>query len=348
MVTWVSRLFGTTPGCLGNSPVTSSVQAALQEVAMLVRDLMQTEVVTILANQTVPDAVVRMGTLEARRLLVTEDGRLVGLLTAAAITRTLQESSGPQTPWSIVFQAASTRVRDVMTPEVYTVLETDDLRLAIASFLEHHVGGLPVLGEGGSLGGILTLTDVLKAAARGSQPGWGLVRDHMSAEVLSVTAQTPLAEAAARMTVTRLRVMPVVAGAGPSIHGEGGQVQEGAATRSPVLLGVLHQRDIRAATAHAEGGHGPTIMGGRFFLGAQTARDLMRPPSATILADATLTEAVRAMQLADVHGLPVVAGNGDLLGVITVSDVLRAMLGDALPASGASASSFLAHGETHG
>lgn len=106
---------------------------------MLVKDLMQTEVVTVQADQTVPDAVVRMGTQEGRRLLVTEDGRLVGLLTAAAITRTLQKSSGPLTPWSIVFQAASTRVRDVMTPEVYTVLETDDLRLAIASFLEHHV-----------------------------------------------------------------------------------------------------------------------------------------------------------------------------------------------------------------
>ena len=64
--------------------------------------------------------------------------------------------------------------------------------------------------------------------------------------------------------------------------------------------------------------------------------------------DAYIDPAIGDMQLADVHGLPVVAGNGDLLGVITVSDVLRAMLGDALPASGASASSFLAHGETHG
>ena len=194
------------------------------------------------------------------------------------------------------------------------------------------------------MSGILTLTDVLKAAARSSQPGWGLVRDHMSAEVLSVTAQTPLAEAAARMTVTRLRVMPVVAGAGPSIYGEGSQVQEGAATRSPVLLGVLHQRDIHAAHHARRGRTRPHHHGGRFFLGAQTARDLMRPPRATILADATLTEAVRAMQLADVYGLPVVAGNGDLLGVITVSDVLRAMLGDALPASGAPASPALAQG----
>lgn len=37
------------------------------------------------------------------------------------------------------------------------------------------------------------------------------------------------------------------------------------------------------------------------------------------------------MQRADVDGLPVVGDDGDLLGVITVSDVLRAMLGVSPP-----------------
>ena len=255
---------------------------------MLVREFMQTEVVTIQASQTVPDAVVKMGTLEARQLLVTEEGRLVGLLTAGAITKTLQKSSGPQTLWGIVFEAAFTQVRDIMTTEVFAVLETDDLRVAIASLLKHHVGGLPVLDEGGLLSGILTLTDVLRAAVvQGFQPNWGLVRDQMSTVVVSVRPEMPLSEATARMTVTRTRVMPVTASlivAGPvstdiapDLPGQVGHGTRSAASGGRELLGVLHQRDVRAAITQAEDGHGPTIMGDRFFLGSQTVHDMMRP-----------------------------------------------------------------------
>ena len=305
---------------------------------MIVRDVMQTEMVTIQADQTLPDAVIKMGTLEARRLLVVDGKRLVGLLTSGEITQTLQKSSGPQTPWGIVFQAAFTHVRDIMTHQVYTVLETDDLQVAIHSMLEHHVGGLPVLGEGDVLSGMLTLTDVLKAAARDPQPGWGLVRDHMSAGVLSVTPEMPLSAAAARLTVTRLRVMPVTKGPG----------DEPFSTGSRALLGVLYQRDIRAAIIHAEDGHGPTVLGDRFFLGNLTVRDMMRPPKNEILVDAKVTEAVQAMQMADVYGLPVVGHDGDLLGVITVSDILRLMVGGTSTASEISAVSTRPQAETNG
>jgi CBS domain-containing protein len=288
---------------------------------MIVRDAMQTEVVTIQTGQTLSDAVMKMSTLEARRLIVVDGKRLVGLLTAQQVTQTFQKSSGPQTPWGTVFGATSTHVRDVMTRAVFTVLETDDLQVAICALLKRHVGGLPVLGEDGVLSGMLTLTDVLRVAACAPHPGLGQVRDHMSAGVVSVTPETPLSEAAARLTITRLRVMPVIAGPGHEPFFAGDRV----------LVGVLHQRDIHAAITHAEDGHGPTILGDRFFLGGQTVRDMMRPPGNRVLASAELTEAAQAMQKADVHGLPVVTDNGDLLGVITVSDILRAMVGDMVP-----------------
>lgn len=305
---------------------------------MIVKDAMQTEVMTIQADQTMPDAVVKMGTLEARRLLVTDGKRLVGLLTSGEITRTLQKSSGPQTPWGIVFQAAFTHVRDIMTHEVYTALETDDLKVSIQSLLDHYVGELPVLDAEGAFSGLLTLTDVLRAAAQDPQPDWGLVRDHMSAGALSVTPETPLSEAAAYLTVTRLRVMPVVAGTGHEPFSAGRRR----------LLGVLHQRDIRAAIIHAEDGHGPTVLGDRFFLGGLTARDMMRPPTNKILADAAVMEAVRAMLMADVHGLPVIDDDEDLLGVITVSDILRLMVRATFPTARVPAISALAQVEPHG
>jgi CBS domain-containing protein len=43
--------------------------------------------------------------------------------------------------------------------------------------------------------------------------------------------------------------------------------------------------------------------------------------------DALLVDALEAMLAADVHGLPVVGHGQTLLGVITVRDILRAVVG---------------------
>ncbi len=293
---------------------------------MLVRSAMQTKTVTIDAQDALPKAVTMMQTLGVRRLLVLSGGTLVGLLTDGEVERALPQMSDQRTPWEFLCLAGSLKVGEIMRRELFTARPDDDLRRAITTMLERHVGGLPVLYEDGTLVGILTLTDVLRAAvqpvpaaglAGWDAPDWdeatlGTVREHMSTGAVTVSPDMPLAEAAARLVVTRLRVLPV--------------------TQGRTLLGVLHQQDIRAAVDHqqvAHGSvlHGPGLMENHFFLQGKTVRDLMCPPGAEVSVDAPLPEAMRAMLKADVHGLPVVdAGSHEFLGVITISDVLRALL----------------------
>jgi CBS domain-containing protein len=270
---------------------------------VFVKDFMQPTTLTIGARESLPAAVLSMQTLGVRRLLVLQESRLVGLLTDGAVSRALPRLTAAATPWEYTFQAACQRVSEVMRPDLFTVQPGDSLDHAIGVLLEQHVGGLPVVDVRGILVGLLSVTDVLRAALAHPQACWGKVGEHMSAETITVPPDMPLAEAAARLAVTRLRVLPVV--------------------ENGLLLGVLHEQDIGAALAEAV--HAPTFPGDQFSLKG-SCRDLMKPPGAQILKQAPFTEAIQVMLSADVHGLPVVDLGQRLLGVITVSDVLRTLL----------------------
>lgn len=221
---------------------------------MLVGDAMHTTTVTIDAQNSLPQAALTMQTLGVRRLLVLSAGKVVGLVTDGEVRRALlrnppsllQQSQQSDRPadhaellQEMVAGPGDSHVGQIMKRRVFTARRDDDLRQAISTLLERHVGGLPVLSDDGSLLGMLTLTDVLRAAAH-SQPDWeisdwGTVSQHMSAEAVTVWPEMPLAEAAARLISTRLRVLPVIQG--------------------QTLVGVLHQQDIQAAVARQEAAH---------------------------------------------------------------------------------------------
>ena len=153
---------------------------------------------TIDAQDALPKAVTMMQTLGVRRLLVLSGGTLVGLLTDGEVQRALPPMSDQRTPWEFLCLTGSLQVGEIMRRELFTARPDDDLRQSITTMLERHVGGLPVLYEDGTLVGILTLTDVLRAAVppvpgaglhSAGLPGWnapdwdeatlGTVREHM-------------------------------------------------------------------------------------------------------------------------------------------------------------------------
>jgi CBS domain-containing protein len=287
-------------------PLLVPAASAVPAVPRLVQDAMHPNVMMIHAGASLPEAVVRMQTLGVRRLLVVGEGKLVGLLTDGALNRALPALREHATPWDAAYQAGRRRVGEAMRREVFTARPGDLLHTAIQTLQDRQVGGLPVVGQGGSLLGILTLTDVLRSVAAHPEPSWGTVAEWMSEELVTAGPDMPLAEAVARLSITRLRVLPVVE------HG--------------ALLGVLHVQDLQALTAAQGAASGPTLEASHHFLRGQVVRDLMQPPSAEVLGTAPLLSAVQAMLAADVHGLPVVGEQRMLLGVITVSDLLRAIL----------------------
>jgi CBS domain-containing protein len=65
--------------------------------------------------------------------------------------------------------------------------------------------------------------------------------------------------------------------------------------------------------AHVRDPEGPTLV-----------QDLMATEPVVVRADASLSEAARLLDEYDISGLPVVAPDGDLVGVISQTDLVRA------------------------
>lgn len=281
---------------------------------MLVQDAMHVPVVTVDAHATLPEAVVALHAYRVKRLPVVNEGALVGLLTDGEVRRRLPALHEGLSPWDFALRAGQTRVREAMLRPVLTTAPTEPLAAAVRTMLDRRVGGLPVLDDDGQLVGMLTLTDVLRAEAKEPRLAWGAVRQHMTESAVSVRATDPAAEAAAKLRVTGFKVLPVLDG--------------------DRLVGVVHERDLAEAVERAQAAHGDTVLGDRFFLEGKTARDFMRLPGGFVLASLPMRDALVRMLEADVHGLPVISDGGRLLGVVTISDVLRALLGrDARPAT---------------
>jgi len=127
---------------------------------MYVRDLMRTEVVTLLADDTLElaDGLMRLGRI--RHLPVLSGGRLVGIVSQrdlfrAAVSSLLQFGGEAEREW-----LAGIPVRAVMTQRVFTVGPSVSLRAAVRIMIDMRVGCVPVV-EDGRLVGLLSESDCL-------------------------------------------------------------------------------------------------------------------------------------------------------------------------------------------
>ena len=127
-----------------------------------VSELMTPNPVTIAHNQTVGKAMELMARYDIRRLPVTKDGKLAGIISdrdlrqmggrsSLKLRKTDQDDAYLQLP-----------VEEAMTLSVITIRERQSVQDAIALMVKHKISGLPVIGPDGALAGMLSEQDVLK------------------------------------------------------------------------------------------------------------------------------------------------------------------------------------------
>ena len=131
---------------------------------MLVRELMTTAAHLITSPPETPILEARslMVDKRIRHLLVTEDGRLVGIVTDRDIRLNLPSRATSLSVWEINHLLLKLTVGEVMTRGVITIGPERDARDAAQLMLDHSIGALPVT-DGGNLMGIITETDLLRA-----------------------------------------------------------------------------------------------------------------------------------------------------------------------------------------
>ncbi|HEX7162744.1 MAG TPA: CBS domain-containing protein [Trebonia sp.] len=133
------------------------------------------------------------------------------------------------------------------------------------------------------------------------------VKDVMSTHVIAVRRSAQYKEMAAMLHSQRLSAFPVI-------------------DDDNKVIGVVSETDLLTKEA-LEGSVPRTVQGMtrqrvRSQVNGITAADLMTKPAVTIGPDQTVTDAARLMYNRRVKRLPVVNGDGTLIGIVTRSDVL--------------------------
>jgi acetoin utilization protein AcuB len=134
-----------------------------------VRDLMTKEPLTVSLDTPVVEARRTMVDRRIRHLLVTDGGRLAGIVTDRDIRLNLPSPATSLSVWEINYLLGRMTVSSIMTSTVITVEPGRDAVAAARLMLDHKIGALPVV-DAGTVVGILTETDILRAFATLATP----------------------------------------------------------------------------------------------------------------------------------------------------------------------------------
>jgi len=130
---------------------------------------MTKEPLTVSLDTPVVEARRTMVDRRIRHLLVTDGGRLAGIVTDRDIRLNLPSPATSLSVWEINYLLGRMTVGSIMTSTVITVESGRDAVAAARLMLDHKIGALPVV-DAGTVVGILTETDILRAFATMATP----------------------------------------------------------------------------------------------------------------------------------------------------------------------------------
>jgi acetoin utilization protein AcuB len=133
-----------------------------------------------------------------------------------------------------------------------------------------------------------------------------LVKDWMSREVITVTPDTTVLEAGQKLIERSIRRLPVV---------EDGR-----------LIGIVTYGDVRGARSTTN--TAVDIWELSLMVSQMTIGEIMTPNPLTVTPDDTIGRAAQLLLKHMIGGLPVLDHDGQLVGIITESDIFRLVVRD--------------------
>jgi acetoin utilization protein AcuB len=131
---------------------------------MFVRDVMTPKPITVDPSTPILEARQRMADRRIRHLVVTESARVVGIITDRDVRLNLPSPATSLSVWEVNYLLARLTVGEVMTRSVIVIDSERPIAEAARIMVDHKIGALPVV-DGGSLVGIVTESDFVRAAA---------------------------------------------------------------------------------------------------------------------------------------------------------------------------------------
>ncbi|MBL8058772.1 MAG: CBS domain-containing protein [Anaerolineales bacterium] len=137
-----------------------------------VREWMTPDPVTVSSLTTLPEAHKLMAQRKIRRLLVVDDGRLVGIITRGDVRGAEPSGATTLSIYELNYLLAKLTIGAIMTRHPVTVGPDTPIREAARLMLEHKIAGLPVVADGRVVG-IITESDIFRLVAK----TWGAEED---------------------------------------------------------------------------------------------------------------------------------------------------------------------------
>lgn len=110
--------------------------------------------------------------------------------------------------------AKSMQVSDYMAKKLITFYPDQLMGEVIATLLKHRISGAPVINEKNELVGVISEGDCLKQIIKGRYDNvpfmTGYVKDHMATDVVTISPETNIFDAAKMFLERRLRRFPVI------------------------------------------------------------------------------------------------------------------------------------------
>jgi CBS domain-containing protein len=271
---------------------------------MQISDVMTRSVITAPPDMSLALAQRLMADHRIRHLPVVQAGQLVGLVSDRDIRQALPSPTTTLTQTERTYKLGTLAIATCMTREVVTVPPEADLVQGIRQLLAGPYGCLPVLA-GKQLVGIVTAIDVLRGVliALGSVAARRPVRAYMQYALLTGRPEDLVSQAQQRMHRADVRHLPIVAADG-------------------TLLGLLSDRDLRQAGASTL----PPLSRyeAPLLLMTMRVKDMMRTDVTTVGGETTLADAGQLLLEHKIGCLPVLHHDRTLVGIVTVTDLLRA------------------------
>jgi len=243
------------------------------------------------------------------RIIIAKDKKALGIITEKDITRFLYRAMANR-------RIDEIRAEEVMTTNLITVDEESDLITCGNLMLDKEISSLIVIEGKSNLKGIITKSDLVRDYSK-YHVGKNMVEDYMTKPVLTVAPDETTHMVLSIMANNKVSRVVVERGKKPV-----GIITGRDLLPMSALFGTDTQEIIREAFSSDKEAQVVVPSGvSAIFL----ARDVMKYDPITIGKDSDLADVARIMTRNRISGLPVVDSNNELAGVVTKTDVVRAL-----------------------
>jgi CBS domain-containing protein len=285
------------------------------------------DVITLEPNKTLYDARNSLLTYNISRVVLAKDNKPLGILTEKDISRFLYEDTSGRNLKEIRLDEVAGK------QQLITANEETDLKTCAKLMIDNQISSIIIVDAAGNLKGIFTKSDMVHMYAK-YYAKKRTVENCMSKRVFTVDPEETVHVVLLLMANNKVSRVVVTKDSKPigvitgrdllpmSILSDAYFNRYQSDTRKDQGTTVEYA-DERVVSTKMQKRYPKYIPSGikSIFL----AREVMRYDPITISKDSDLANAARIMSRNNISGIPVVDSGGDLIGIVTKSDVVRAV-----------------------